>query len=147
LKTSGATTAEQKQDELMRNSYPVARGNMDKEGKFTNAYTGAEKGPIILLQGPDGIPRMVASDYYDKVMSSGVQAKPGTKPVIGRPQPGPAPGKVGEGTEPPTAPPASPDASTGTQSGELQVDKSRRLVNGKWYVWRERNGKLGWIPE
>jgi len=160
LKTNAADTQTEKEDALMRQSRPVARGILKRNAstgayEFSNAYDpsapewkgmkSAAEGPIMQTLGPDGIPRNVPVDYWDKVHGDGVQAKPGTKPSPEPVQPGqPQTGQTSVG-QPQTA--ATPDATTGKQAVDLVPGKSRRHVGGLWYTWTEKNGKFGWVPE
>jgi hypothetical protein len=162
MKTDPGATQTEKEDALMKQSRPLARGIMVRNSstgayEFSNTYDpkkpewkglgSAAEGPIMQTLGPDGVIRNVPFDYWEKSQEGGVQAKPGTKPSPEPVEPGqPQPGQTSVG-QPQTAPSATPDATTARQAGDLEPGKSRRQVNGKWYTWTEKNGKFGWVPE
>lgn len=58
-------------------AYPVARGRLDKQGNFDNAYTGAEKGDIVQLLLPNGkVVLMPHKDYQSQLKGNAQPEEP-----------------------------------------------------------------------
>jgi hypothetical protein len=57
---------------------PMARGKLDELGEFTNAYTGAENGPMMQLRTPSGKMLVIPNSEYEQSLRQWQQRSLGT---------------------------------------------------------------------